>query len=221
MNLVIFGATGGTGRALVEQALDRGHTVTAFVRKASRMRMKHGRLRLAIGNVLDYGTVEAAIAGQDAVLSALGHKRWLIKTSILSRGTRNIVAAMTKCKVRRLVCETSLGVGDSRGRLGILYTFFLIPLLLYFYFQDKELQEKCIMQSSLDWIIVRPAALTNGKQTGAVREGKDIGSHLFTHRISRADVASFMLSEVKDDRYVRDTPGVESAVSTLTTGYLR
>jgi len=221
MNLVIFGATGGTGRALVEQALDRGHTVTAFVRKASRMRIKHGRLRLAIGDVLDYGMVEAAIAGQDAVLSALGHKRWLIKTSILSRGTRNIVAAMTKCRVRRFVCETSLGVGDSRGRLGILYTFFLIPLLLYFYFQDKELQEKCIMQSNLDWIIVRPAALTNGKQTGVVREGKDIGSLLFTHRISRADVASFMLSELKNDRYVKDTPGVESGVSSLTTRYLR
>jgi putative NADH-flavin reductase len=221
MNLVIFGATGGTGRVLVEQALDRGHTVTAFVRKASRMRIKHGRLRLAIGDVLDYGMVEAAIAGQDAVLSALGHKRWLIKTSILSRGTRNIVAAMTKCNVRRFVCETSLGIGDSRGRLGILYTFFLIPLLLYFYFQDKELQEKCIMQSGLDWIIVRPAALTNGKQTGVIREGKDIGSLLFTHRISRADVASFMLSELRDDRYVKDTPGVESGVSVLTTGYLR
>lgn len=221
MNLVIFGASGGTGRALVEQALDRGHTVTAFVRKASRMRIKHGRLRLAIGDVLDYAAVEAAVAGQDAVLSALGHKRWLIKTSILSRGTGNIVAAMTKCSVRRFVCETSLGVGDSRGRLGILYTFFLIPLLLYFYFQDKELQEKCIMESSLDWIIVRPAALTNGKQTGGVREGKDIGSLFFTHRISRADVASFMLSELKDDRYVKATPGVESSVSSLTTGYLR
>ena len=106
MNLVIFGATGGTGRALVEQALAQGHTVTALVRKASRMCVKHRRLRLAIGDVLDYGTVEAAIAGQDAVLSALGHKRWLIKTSILSRGTRNIVAAMTKCRVRRFVCET-------------------------------------------------------------------------------------------------------------------
>jgi len=221
MNLVIFGATGGTGLALVEQALDRGHAVTAFVRKASRMRIRHRLLRLVVGDVLDYGMVEAAIAGQDAVLSALGHKRWLIKTSILSRGTRNIVAAMTKCGVRRFVCETSLGVGDSRGRLGILYTFFLIPVLLYYYFQDKELQEKCIMQSSLDWVIVRPAALTNGKQTGAVREGKDIGSLLFTHRISRADVASFMLSEVKDDRYVRDTPGVESGVTRLTTGYLR
>jgi len=221
MNLVIFGATGGTGRALVEQALDQGHTVTAFVRKASRMRVKHRRLKLAIGDVLNYATVEAAIAGQDAVLSALGHKRWLIKTSILSRGTRNIVAAMAKCRVRRFVCETSLGVGDSRGRLGILYTFFLIPLLLYFYFQDKELQEKCIMQSSLDWIIVRPAALTNGKQTGVVREGKDIGSLLFTHRISRADVASFMLSELRDDRYLKDTPGVESGVGSLTTGYLR
>jgi len=221
MNLVIFGASGGTGQALVQQALDRGHTVTAFVRKAARMRIKHGRLKLAVGNVLDYATVEAAIAGQDAVLSALGHKRWLIKTSILSTGTRNIIAAMTKCGVRRFVCETSLGVGDSKGRLGVLYTFFLIPLLLYFYFRDKELQEKCIMQSSLDWIIVRPAALTNGKQTGTVHEGKDIGSLIFTHRISRADVASFMLSEVKDDRYIRDTPGVESGVSTLTTGYLR
>lgn len=221
MNLVIFGASGGTGQALVQQALDRGHTVTAFVRNASRMRIKHRCLRLAVGNVLDYRAVEAAMVGQDAVLSALGHKRWVIKTSILSEGTMNIVAAMTKCGIRRLVCETSLGVGDSRGRLGALYTFFLIPLLLYFYFQDKELQEECIKQSSLDWVIVRPAALTNGKQSGAIREGKDVGSLFFTHSISRADVASFMLSEVKDDRYVRDTPGVESGVGRLTTGYLR
>ena len=221
MKLVIFGATGGTGQALVQQALDRGHTVTAFVRKASRMRITDARLRLALGNVLDYGTVEAAILGQDAVLSALGHKQWLIKTSILSKGTRNILTAMTKCGVRRFVCETSLGVGDSRGRLGILYTFFLIPLLLYFYFQDKELQEQFIKQSALDWVIVRPAALTNGEQTGAVNDGKDVGSLLFTHTISRADVASFMLSEVKDDRYLRDTPGVESGVTKLTTGFLR
>ena len=221
MKLVIFGATGGTGRALVEQALDRGHTVTAFVRKASRMRIKHELLRLTVGNVLDYGAVEAAVFGQDAVLSALGHKRWVIKSSILSKGTRNIVAAMTKYGVRRFVCETSLGIGDSKGRLGALYTFFLIPLLLHFYFQDKELQEKYIKQSSLDWVIVRPAELTNGKQSGAIREGKDVGSLFFTRSISRADVASFMLSELKDDRYVRDTPGVESGVSRLTTGYLR
>jgi putative NADH-flavin reductase len=221
MKLVIFGATGGTGQALVQQALDRGHTVTAFVRKASRMRIKDARLSLALGNVLDYGTVEAAIAGQDAVLSALGHKQWLIKSSILSRGTRNILAAMTKCGVRRFVCETSLGVGDSRGRLGILYTFFLIPLLLYYYFRDKELQEQYIKQSALDWVIVRPALLTNGKQTGAVNDGKNVGSRLFTHSISRADVASFMLSEVKDDRYLRETPGVESGATRLTTGFMR
>jgi len=221
MKLVIFGATGGTGQALVQQALDRGYTVTAFVRKASRMRTTDARLKLALGNVLDYATVEAAIAGQDAVLSALGHKRWLFKTSILSNGTRNILAAMTKCGVKRFVCETSLGVGDSRGRLGILYTFFLIPFLLYFYFRDKELQEQYIRQSALDWVIVRPASLTNGKQTGAVNDGKNVGSLFFTHRISRADLASFMLSEVKDDRYLRDTPGVESGVSRLTTGFLR
>jgi putative NADH-flavin reductase len=185
------------------------------------MRIKDARLRLALGNVLDYGTVEAAIVGQDAVLSALGHKQWLIKSSILSRGTRNILAAMTKCGVRRFVCETSLGVGDSRGRLGILYTFFLIPLLLYYYFRDKELQEQYIKQSALDWVIVRPALLTNGRQTGAVNDGKNVGSLLFTHSISRADVASFMLSEVKDDRYLRETPGVESGATRLTTGFMR
>ena len=208
MNLLIIGATGGTGRQLVEQALAQGHNVTAFVRNPAKVRIKHEWLSVAKGNVLDNETVDKAVQGKDAVLSALGHKRWLGKTTILSEGTRNIIAAMKKHGVRRFICETSLGIGNSRGNLGLYYTLFVIPLLLYLYFKDKELQERYIMESNLDWIIVRPGQLTNGKRRGLYRPGPDVGSKFFTVRISRADVADFMLKQLTDDSYLRKTPGI-------------
>src|SRR5919108_5367767 len=144
MNLLIIGATGGTGRALLEQALARGHTVTVLVRNPKKVKTQHDRLTLMQGNVLDFDSVDRAAKGKDAVLSALGHKRFLIKTSILSEGTRNIVKALEKNGVKRFVCETSLGVGDSRGRLGLLYTLFIIPFILFFYFRDKKKQDRII-----------------------------------------------------------------------------
>ena len=208
MKLLIIGATGGTGRALVEQALAQGHSVTAFVRNSRKVRTTHEHLTIAEGNVLDYDSVERAVIGKDAVLSALGHKRWIIPTTILSEGTSNIIRAMEKHGVKRFYCETSLGVGNSRCRLGLYHTLFVIPFIIYFYFRDKERQERLIKESSLDWVIVRPAQLTNGKKRGVYRHGKDIGSYIFTARISRADVADFMLRQLTDDSYLRQTPGV-------------
>ncbi len=208
MKLLIIGATGGTGRALVEQALEQGHVVTAFARNPTRIRITHERLTVAKGDVLDYNSVDSAVRDKDAVLSALGHKRWFIKTSILSNGTRNIIRAMEKHGVKRLVCETSLGVADSRGKLGLYYTLFVIPFITFFYFKDKERQERYIKESNLDWIIVRPGQLTNGPQRGAYRHGPNVGSKLWTVRISRADVADFMLKQLTDDSYLRKTPGV-------------
>ena len=96
MNLLIIGATGGTGRALVEQALAQGHNVTALVRNPAKMWMTHKRLTIAKGDVLEYDSVDRAAQGKDAVISALGHKQWFIKTTILSNGTKNIIAAMEK-----------------------------------------------------------------------------------------------------------------------------
>ena len=203
MNILIFGATGGTGRELVKQALAQGHHVTAFARNPSKVTTQHENLSVVQGNVLDYSSVERAVKGKDAVLSALGHKKWFIKTTILSDGTKNIITAMEKQRVRRFICETSLGVGDSRGRLGLYYTFFVIPFIVYFYFKDKGLQEKYIAQSSLDWVIVRPGMLTNGPRRGVYRHGFDIGSRIFSVRISRADVAEFMLKQLTDDTYRR------------------
>jgi putative NADH-flavin reductase len=208
VKLLVIGATGGTGRALVQQALERGHHVTAFVRNPTRLALRHERLVVTRGNVLDPPSVEAAVRGQDAVLCALGHKRWLYPNRILSEGTRNLIRAMGSQGVRRLVCETSLGIGDTWGRMGLYYTLFVGVFILPFYFFDKLRQEGLIRGSSLDWIIVRPGALTNGPKRGRLRHGPDVGHWLWTVRISRADVADFMLDQLTDDTYLRRTPGV-------------
>jgi len=208
VRLLIVGATGGTGRALVAEALERGHQVTAFARRPEKLRTRHERLTVARGDVLEPASVDAAVAGQDAVLCALGHKRWLGPTRILSDGTRNLVAAMARHGVRRLVCETSLGIGDSWGRMGLYYTAFVGVFILPFYFADKVRQERIIRESALEWIIVRPGALNNGRRRGALRHGPKVGSWIWTVRISRADVAAFMLDQLTDDRYLRATPGV-------------
>jgi putative NADH-flavin reductase len=208
MNLLIIGATGGTGRALVDQALALGHSVTVFVRNSSALKIAHERVSVVSGDVLDYDSVDRAVQGKDAVLSALGHKRWFIRTTILSEGTKNIIAAMQKQGVKRFICETSLGIGDSKGRLGLYYTLFVVPCIIYFYFKDKERQEQLIKDSSLDWVIVRPGQLTNGIKQGVYRVDEGIGSYISTVRISRADVADFMLKQLVDNTYLRRLPGV-------------
>jgi putative NADH-flavin reductase len=208
MNLLIIGATGGTGRQLVTQALARGHTVTALVRNPDKMRVEHPRLTIVKGDVLDLPAMERAVIGQDAVLCALGHKRWLFPTRILSQGTENILRAMKARGVRRFVCQSSLGVGNSFGRLGLYYTLFTIPFILPFYYWDKGRQEAAIRVSELDWTIVRPGSLNNREPRGRIRHGHGVGSWLWTVRISRADVARFMLDQITDDTYLRQTPGV-------------
>ena len=206
--VLIVGATGGTGRQLVEQALERGHIVTALARDPSALRVEHPRLTVVRGDVLDYVSVEAAVRGQDAVLSALGHKRYFYPTHILSEGTRNLLRAMETHRVQRFVCETALGIGDGAGRMGVYYTFFVIPIILPFYFWDKTRQERLIAASPLNWVVVRPGALTNGAKRGRYRHGRNVGSFLRTVRISRADVADFMLNQMTGSTYLRAAVGV-------------
>jgi putative NADH-flavin reductase len=248
MNLLILGSTGGTGHALVEQALEQGHIVTAFARDPAKVRTTHPNLRIAKGDILDYGSVETALRDQDAVLSALGIRvkvwpliaivilcqliarfagligplAWLVRlgipllaililfrrTTTLSEGTKNIVRAMEKLGVKRFVCESSLGIGDSKGQLGPLYNYALIPILLRNIFADKEIQEQLIKQSKLDWVIVRPAALTNGPRTRVYRSGFDAADKSIRAKISRADVADFMLGQLTSDVWLSKTPGL-------------
>ena len=139
--VLIVGATGGTGRQLVGQALERGYAVTALVRNPSKLQLEHPQLSIIQGDVLDYVSVEKAMCGQEAVLCALGHKRFFYPTFILSERTRNLLRAMEAQGVRRLVCESSLGIGNSVGRMGLYYTLLIIPIILPFYFWDKTRQE--------------------------------------------------------------------------------
>jgi putative NADH-flavin reductase len=158
--------------------------------------------------VLDLASVEEAVAGQDAVLSALGHKRFIIYTNILSEGTKNIVKAMEIHNVKRFICITSLGINDSRFKLGLYYTLFVIPVIVFFYFLDKGKQEKIIRNSKLDWTIIRPGQFTNGRLTGKYKHGENLGNYILTKMISRANVAHFMLSQLNDTSYLHKAVGV-------------
>jgi len=206
--ILIVGATGGTGRQLVARALERGYAVTALVRDPARLEIDHPQLTIVQGDVLDKAPVEAAVRGQDAVLCALGHKRYFHPTRILSEGTRNILRAMEANGVGRFVCETSLGIGDSVGRMGLCYTLFVIPVILPFYFWDKTRQERLIAASSVDWVIVRPGVLTDRESRGRYRSGRGVGSFLWTVRVSRGDVADFMLNQLTSDTHLRTAAGV-------------
>ena len=206
--VLVVGATGPSGQQLVKQALERGFEVTALARDPSKIETTHPRLRVVRGNVLEPATLDAAVEGQDAVVSALGHRRIFSPSSVQSEGTRNVLAAMSKHGVRRFVCETSLGLGNSVGRMGLPGTLLFLPVFLAIYFWDKSGQEQVIAASDREWVIVRPGILTNGARRGTYRHGVDAGSYIVPGRISRADVADFMLNQLTDNTYLRRAAGV-------------
>lgn len=205
MNVVVFGATGGTGRAVVQAALAEGHRVTAFVRDAAKLGLAHERLSIATGDVMVPAAVEAAVRGQDAVVCALGTPA-TTKTTVRSQGTRNILAAMRATGVERLVCVSSMGIGDSKPMLPLLYRWLLVPLLLKQGFAEHELQESSIRASDTAWTIVRPGALTNGARTDAMRHGFVADATGLRAKVSRADVAAFVVDELAAARHVHATP---------------
>lgn len=207
MNLLLFGATGATGRELLKQALSAGHSVTAFVRNKSKLQVNHSALSIEQGDVLDSAAVEATTKGKDGVLCAIGASPFN-KERIRERGTRNIVAAMEKHHVQRLICQSSLGFGDSESVLPPFMRYILVPFILKKAFQDHEKQEAVIRRSSLDWTIVRPGNLTNGPQTGNYLHGFPSTGVPITLKISRADVADFMLKQLDSPEYLHQTAGI-------------
>ena len=205
MKIVVFGATGGTGRAVVEAALAQGHAVTAFVRDPAKLD-RAGVVAMK-GDVLDAGAVERAVPGHDAVVCALGTPA-TTKAVVRSQGTRNIVHAMQKAGVRRLIAISSIGIGDSKPMLPFLYKRILVPLLLKQGFAEHELQEACIRDSGTEWTIVRPGALTNGERTGKYVSGTNVSGVAIRAKISRADVADFVMKDLAARTYVHATPWI-------------
>ncbi|MHB1140759.1 MAG: NAD(P)-dependent oxidoreductase [Sulfuricaulis sp.] len=205
MNILIVGATRGIGRQLLEQALTSGHNVTALVRDPRRLALQHERLRVVKGDILDSDSVARAMAGQDAVCCTIGIKLPWPPVTVFSEGTRNLLQAMKKTEVRRLICVTGIGAGDSRGHGGFLYDYLILPVLFRTVYADKDRQESLIKVSDVDWTIVRPGFLTNGPLTKNYRMLTDM-TGVTAGRISRADVAHFFLQELESRQYLRQTP---------------
>jgi putative NADH-flavin reductase len=204
VKILIIGATGRTGRILLDKALQQGHEVTALARNSSAVAPRDYRPRVLEGNTLDLEAVEAAVAGQDAVLSALG-TRSTKPTTLFSASTANLVRAMKKQGVRRLVCLTGIGTGDSKGHGGFFFDRVLLPFVVRNQYEDKDRQEEIIKRSGLEWVIVRPARLTNEPATGKYQIFLS-GVPYRATTISREDVAAFMLAQLSEDRHVHQTP---------------
>ncbi len=203
MRLAVFGASGGTGRRVVEQALGHGHEVVAFVRDISSFDSATERLEIVQGDVLDPASVDAAVRGCVSVISALGSRRGREPTRVYSDGIHNIIASMNRFAVMRLVCVTAAGVGTKNDpNLSALYRRLFQSIVLREVYADMERMEAEVMLSDVNWTIVRPAGLTDGGATGDYRvaEGRSLpkGS-----QISRADLAGLVLKCAETDLYSR------------------
>ncbi len=205
MNILIVGATRGIGRQLLEQALTSGHNVTALVRDPRRLALQHERLRVVKGDILDSDSVARVMAGQEAVCCTIGIKLPWPPVTVFSEGTRNLLQAMKKTGVRRLICVTGIGAGDSKGHGGLIYDCLFRPFLFRTVYADKDRQEALIKASDVDWTIVRPGFLTNGPLTKNYRMLTDM-TGVTAGRISRADVAHFFLTELESKQYLGKTP---------------
>jgi putative NADH-flavin reductase len=205
MKVIIFGASGSIGRNLVSQALGQGHAVTAFVRDPARFDMQHDNLSIAVGDVLEAASVQNVVAGHDAVMCAIGAGR---KGGVRADGTRNIIAAMENAGVKRLICQTTLGIGDSWNNLNVFWKYFMFGLFIRPAFLDHVEQEKLIRESNLDWSIIRPAAFIDGELTGQYRHGFPATANDTKLEVSRADVADFMLKNLVDNTYLHKAPGL-------------
>ncbi|MFP4015163.1 MAG: NAD(P)-dependent oxidoreductase [Chitinispirillaceae bacterium] len=207
MKLTVFGATGRTGTLMVEQALEGGYQVKAFVRTPSKMKMDHRNLELVQGDVTDAEAVDRAVAGADAVLSVIGHTKDS-PDDLQTRAMHNITGTMKKRRVKRIVNLTGAGVRDPEDRPKLIDKLIvaLLKLTAGNVFKDGRDHVEVLRESGLEWTVVRAPRLVDGPRTGRYRVGF-VGKDSAT-KISRADVADFMLKEVQERRYVRKLPMV-------------
>jgi putative NADH-flavin reductase len=203
---VLIGATGPTGLQILAAAQQQGLPVRALVRNPDRLSpQQRAGAEVVQGDVLDPNSLRQALSGTCGVISTLGTALTLRPVHLLSEGTRHLVEAMQATGVERLLCVTGMGAGDSRGHGGWLYDRVILPLLLGRIYADKDRQESVVRGSSLDWVLVRPAFLTDGPAQGRYRRiGRFSPGDRMT-RIARADVARFLVGELQSPTLHRET----------------
>ena len=212
MKVLVLGASGGSGQAAVEQLLRRGHDVTVFARQVDASAPARERLQRVQGDALDARAVERAVLGQDAVVVTLGIRENPLRVRLFgpartrldvrSAGTHNVIEAMRRHGVRKLVVQTTYGVGATRARLDFVNRLFF-SLLLKPQIADTELQNAAVASSDLDWVLVQPVHLTDADDDAAafVSTVGETG----VMRISRRSVGRFLADAVADTTFLRQT----------------
>jgi putative NADH-flavin reductase len=202
MKIVIFGANGKTGTLLVNQALESGHQVTAYVRRENSLAIEHPNLKIVTGSLNEPEKLNAAITGADACLSALGGSSLTKHATEIMAGIDRIVTIMEREKVNRFIYLSSIGVGESRYYMGQPIRFFIADVMLRVPFADHNVNEQRLMKSKLQWTSVRPGGLTDGPITGNLKHGSEKTILKGSPKISRANVAAFMLEQLNEKSYI-------------------
>lgn len=203
MKIAIIGATRGIGLATAKAALAEGHEVTVLARMPDRMPIRHQRLRVIAGDAQDSHAIVRVVEGQDVVCDCLGTANVTKTISMFSRCAENLAKSLKREQL--LIAVTGMGAGDSKGHGSWLYDHVFLPIVLRRIYADKDRQERIIKSNIARWIIVRPGFLSNGPRMGRYRALTDLrGIH--GGRISRADVAGFMLSQTKSPQFIGKAP---------------
>ena len=206
MRVLIIGASKGIGLETTRQALEGGHYVCALARSVSGIELSDPKLDKVLGDARKVQDVEAAVIGIDVVIQTLGigFRDLFRPVQLFSDATRVLIAAMKAQGVKRLICVTGFGAGDSRASISFLQS---VPFQMVFgrAYEDKTLQERLIKESGLDWTIARPGVLTSGPRTGRYKILAE-PSQWRNGIISRSDVAEFLVQQINDQTYVHQAP---------------
>lgn len=205
MKILIIGASRGIGKALMEEALKDGHKVRVLARHPDRLESTDSRLDLVQGDVRDLQSVKEAAQDMEIVCSCIGVPITFKAVDLFSVAAANLVKVVGQQPTLKLIAVTGIGAGDSKGHGGFLYDRIFKPLFLKSIYEDKDREEEIIAAGDIDWLIVRPAGLTNGPRTGNYRIINDLEGTT-AKRISRRDVADFILCQAAQPSHFGKTP---------------
>ncbi len=210
MRITVFGATGGTGKQLVGQALAEGDEIVAFARKPSKLNIMDKNLTIVQGELTDQALIERAVKGANAVISVLG-PRGGSKSKPLTEGMQNIIAAMKKQGIRRLIITSTLSAKDPNDPLNFRTKALvnLVKVTMHDAYEEIVSVAETVRDSDLDWTIVRLTMLNNNPKSGKVKAGY-VGKGEVGTWISRADLADFLLRQVQDTKYLRQAPAISN-----------
>lgn len=206
MNITIIGASRGIGKEILLQSLKARHAVTVLARHPDKIEIKDEKLNIIKGDFLDYNSVSESVKNADVVVVSVGAMPTRKTVNLFSQGTKHLLDVIKKENLHPLIIAvTGIGAGDSRGHGGFFYNKIFQPLLLKTMYEDKDRQEQMLMSEYDNWIIVRPGMLTKGNKTGKYKAVNNLAG-IKGGKISRADVAHFILAQTENPAYLRKTP---------------